>query len=390
VRRLFARHLDVTAGASIGPGVLGAIAEAVGDPTLALKLMSSVGDVDSALPSHAMWKLSRLVRSSLALTGAFNAGVIGLPDRLRALDGPDAVAFRDGFTTFVRTYGSRGPNEWDIRSEVWETKPELALALIDRMRGAADADDPASRASVLGSDRKAIATTIETALADNPEALGQFKAGLRSAHVYLAARERAKTNIIKVLHEARMAIVELGARYDYPLHTITMLLDDELDAFVADPNAFRARLATRESDYVALFELEPPFIINGAPLPLSQWPRRGENAVAAAVTGDVLRGVPGCPGTATGRARVVLSPADPLVLEPGDVLIAPITDPAWTPLFVPAAAVVVDVGAMVSHAIIVSRELGIPCVVSVKDATKRIPDGALVRVDGNAGTVTVL
>jgi pyruvate,water dikinase len=104
----------------------------------------------------------------------------------------------------------------------------------------------------------------------------------------------------------------------------------------------------------------------------------------------VLSGVPGAPGVATGRARVVLDPGDPLALEPGDVLIAPITDPAWTPLFVPAVAVVVNVGAVVSHAIIVSRELGIPCVVSVTDATKRIPDGALVTVDGSTGTVTLI
>jgi pyruvate,water dikinase len=86
----------------------------------------------------------------------------------------------------------------------------------------------------------------------------------------------------------------------------------------------------------------------------------------------------------------VLDSHDPTALEPGDVLVAPITDPSWTPLFVPAAAVVVDVGAPLSHAIIVSRELGIPCVVSVTDATRRIPDGAWVEVDGDTGSVTVL
>jgi rifampicin phosphotransferase len=78
------------------------------------------------------------------------------------------------------------------------------------------------------------------------------------------------------------------------------------------------------------------------------------------------------------------------VLEPGDVLVAPITDPSWTPLFVPAAAVVVDVGAQLSHAVIVSRELGIPCVVSVTDATRRIADGTFVSVDGTTGIVTVV
>jgi pyruvate,water dikinase len=85
-----------------------------------------------------------------------------------------------------------------------------------------------------------------------------------------------------------------------------------------------------------------------------------------------------------------MDPADAVDLEPGEVLVAPITDPAWTPLFLPSAAVVVNVGALMSHAVIVSRELGIPCVVSVEDATSRIPNGALVEVDGTAGTVTIL
>jgi rifampicin phosphotransferase len=86
---------------------------------------------------------------------------------------------------------------------------------------------------------------------------------------------------------------------------------------------------------------------------------------------------------------VILDPSDAMALEPGEILIAPVTDPAWTPLFVPAAGVVVNVGAQVSHAIIVSRELGIPCVVSVTGATASIADGATITVDGDAGTVTI-
>ena len=93
-----------------------------------------------------------------------------------------------------------------------------------------------------------------------------------------------------------------------------------------------------------------------------------------------------CPWESAGGA----GPADPNGLEPGDILVAPLTDPAWTPLFLPAAAVVVNVGALMSHAIIVSRELGIPCAVSVEHATERIPDGALVEVDGAQGTVRII
>ena len=75
---------------------------------------------------------------------------------------------------------------------------------------------------------------------------------------------------------------------------------------------------------------------------------------------------------------------------PGEILVAPLTDPSWTPLFLPAAAVIVNVGALMSHAVIVARELAIPCVVSVEDATSRLETGMLVEVDGTAGTVTVL
>jgi rifampicin phosphotransferase len=103
----------------------------------------------------------------------------------------------------------------------------------------------------------------------------------------------------------------------------------------------------------------------------------------------VLTGAAGSGGVATGRARVILDAADPEGLEPGDILVAPQTDPSWVPLFVPAAGVVVNVGAMGSHAMIVSRELGVPCVASVADATDIIPDGATITVDGNAGTVTI-
>ena len=71
-------------------------------------------------------------------------------------------------------------------------------------------------------------------------------------------------------------------------------------------------------------------------------------------------------------------------------MVAPITDPAWTPLFLAVEAVIVNVGAQISHAVIVSRELGIPCVVSVNEATALIPDGAILEIDGTSGEVTIL
>lgn len=85
-----------------------------------------------------------------------------------------------------------------------------------------------------------------------------------------------------------------------------------------------------------------------------------------------------------------MDPSDPLALEPGDIMIAPNTDPGWTPLFMTAGGVVVNVGGQISHSIIVSRELGLPCVVSIENATSLIPDGALVEVNGDTGQVTIV
>jgi len=220
-------------------------------------------------------------------------------------------------------------------------------------------------------------------------------AALRAAPIFLAGRERSKTNAIRVTHEIRLALVELGKRYVERGHfdhvnTYGMLRWSELDQVVDDPASLTETLRSREHDYAQLYEVEPPFVFEGAPPPVSTWAPRGGRPVVVVGDGDTLQGMPGCPGVAQGRARVVLDSHDPTALEPGDVLVAPITDPSWTPLFVPAAGVIVDVGAPLSHAIIVSRELGIPCVVSVTDATRRIPDGALVEVNGDTGTVTVI
>ncbi|MCB0983720.1 MAG: hypothetical protein KDB06_03625, partial [Ilumatobacter sp.] len=97
-------------------------------------------------------------------------------------------------------------------------------------------------------------------------------------------------------------------------------------------------------------------------------------------------------GSATGRARIIMNTEAAFArdIEPGDVLVAPFTDTPWTPLFIPAAAVVVETGGMLSHAATVAREFGIPCVVLVHDATRIIREGDLLRVDGAAGTVTVV
>ncbi|MGZ4229666.1 MAG: PEP-utilizing enzyme, partial [Solirubrobacteraceae bacterium] len=106
--------------------------------------------------------------------------------------------------------------------------------------------------------------------------------------------------------------------------------------------------------------------------------------------GATLTGFAGSPGTAEGTARVILDVRDLGLLEEGEFLVAPVTSPSWTPVFGKVAAAVSDIGGIMSHAAIVSREYGVPAVVGTGDATARIRTGDRVRVDGRAGTVTIL
>lgn len=395
VRRVFQRHLVVTAASTIGPWKLDHLAADLAEPGLVVRLLAGLGDTDAAAPTLAMWDLSRLVAASPELSGEFDAGVEGLPARVAALRTPEAGGFLSAFDAFLERYGSRGPNEWDLRGRTWELRPELALAAVDRMRLTFDQESPRARHDRLAMEREDATEWTRSALAHRPADRDAFETALRSAHLFLRGRERTKAAIIKVIHEIRMATWELGRRaheagYLARGEQVTMLRADELEEFVAGPDALGAVLADRERVYRQLFDLAPPAVVDGTVAPLSAWPRRERRQGPRLGAGEVLQGSPGCAGRATGRARVVTDPSDPSALEPGDVLVAPSTDPAWTPLFVPAAAVVVDVGALSSHAVVVSRELGIPCVVAASDATVRIPDGALVRVDGSAGTVTVV
>ena len=103
----------------------------------------------------------------------------------------------------------------------------------------------------------------------------------------------------------------------------------------------------------------------------------------------LLAGEPASPGRATGPVRIVRGPGDFGRFEQGEVLVTQLTAPAWTPLFVRAAAIVTDGGTLAAHASLVAREYGIPAVVATGSATLRLRDGQVVTVDGGAGTVEV-
>ena len=113
--------------------------------------------------------------------------------------------------------------------------------------------------------------------------------------------------------------------------------------------------------------------------------RRGQ----LSVRDQLLTGSPVSAGVVEGTVRVVLNPHG-AQLVPGEILVCPATDPAWTPLFLSAGGLVMEVGGMMTHGSVVAREYGIPAVVGVRDATTRLQTGQRVRVDGSSGVITII
>jgi pyruvate,water dikinase len=393
-KQVFRNHMITTGTAAIVSGVLSDGAAAAGRPGLVTELLGAADGVVSAQYSQNLWRIAQIVQRTPAVSAAFDDGIEGVGERLA--DDPEAGEFRTAFAAFIARHGHRGPNDWELSSRTWENTPALAYAAIECMRHSTHDLSPASRVADDGARRADAAAQVTPHLKLIDKA--NFRKALIAAPWWARAREATRDLAIRAHNPTRRSFFELARRAAdrggvENLRDVAML-DPllELPAYLTEPTQWHDRIADRVSLRDRFAAIEPPFFITSqSEVPSIEALERQDTVVAGPVrSGVVLTGSPGCAGVARGRARVVLDPADPAGLEPGDVLVAPLTDPAWTPLFLPAAAVVVNVGALMSHAVIVSRELGIPCVVSVESATTRIPDGAMVEVDGVAGTVTVL
>jgi pyruvate,water dikinase len=295
---------------------------------------------------------------------------------------------------FLERWGFIGPNVWEFRSATYRTNPDIPVRMLDRARQAPDSSAPAARSATLIAEREAGIAEISTRLAGNTELQAQFVGAARAAGGYLAARERSKLHCALMVDEGRMPLREVGqrlvkrgllSRWEHVL----LATDREADAFIADPAAHAVVIAERAARLELLKTKEPPFVFEGDPMPLSAFRDRNSGKVDIATTGTQLTGIGVSAGRYTGRARIISSLTVDSDLEPGEVIVATITDASWGPLFLAAGAVVVEAGSVVSHAAIVSRELGIPAVVSVPDVARRIKDGMTITVDGNTGMVTV-
>jgi phosphohistidine swiveling domain-containing protein len=280
---------------------------------------------------------------------------------------------------FLAVHGFRGPDEGELSARSWREDAGPILRLVDLYAKGKTSRGPAA------------VRRHEQARSALLEALPWWKRPIGARLVttvnrYMKLREVGKASFVRARDVGRAAARRIG-----DLHTAAGRLDDPDDVFLltraelGQDRPLHSIVAQRRARRAELEAIDLPDDFTGIPRPVEPTARAPH-----AAAGDVITGVPASGGSFEGTARVLASPDDLDGLADDDVLVCELTDPAWAPLLQLAGAVVIDIGGALSHGAIVARELGIPAVIGTTDGTRRIPDGARVRVDGTAGEVVIL
>jgi rifampicin phosphotransferase len=336
----------------------------------------------------ALWALAQEVHADPDLTRTVRETP---PERLadEYRSGALSPKLQAGLENFLRVYGHRGVAEIDLGLPRWSEDPTYILGVLANYL---HLDDPELAPDIQFRRAAREAEEMVAELTRRATRKGRLRGALvrallRRARALAGMREMPKFCIILIFARARMLLRSAGEE----LARAGRLESAEDIFFVTLPEAWSAlagkdlRSVVRERRGGYGHELNrrhvPRILLSDGTEPTA------EEALDAAADGT-LRGSPASPGVVTAKARVILDPTGAR-LEPGEILVAPSTDPGWTPLFLTAGGLVMEMGGAMSHGAVVAREYGIPAVVGVPGATERIAPRQQITVDGSAGTITI-
>jgi phosphohistidine swiveling domain-containing protein len=313
-------------------------------------------ELASAAPLHAVYRLADAARGDPNVLRILAGGGDHL-DELSA----QAPEFHRAVLAELKSFGHRGPGELEMRSFSYADDPELLLRMV----------------------AKSVDTPVRSEANRPVIRLRARLVALLAAH-QVRDREVRRDRMVRAIWLLRGLLRELGRRLAdsgviETVDDVFYLLVDELDALPADVAGLVAR---RRAEQSRLAGVAPPAVFSG------DW-RAASVEATVLVPGQALTGVGVSGGRVHGRVRIV-RPETIDDLEAGEILVAEVTDVGYTAAFAYAGAVVTELGGPMSHAAVVAREFGIPCVVDVHDATRRLAPGALIEVDGTSGTIQVL
>ena len=348
--------------------------------------------IASAEAGIALSKLVENVADNSDLKSAINAGNY---EKIKTI--PEGESFLEKFHAYLLEYG-RGATTWfEAHQPTWSEEPEKGLKLIARYLDAGKNKAEESRKKSIA-NREQARTSLESHFQDN-ETLNQYKTLLEAAEDYVFVIEGRARWQVNSVGAFRVPCVALGKKM-----VEQQLLDEVNDIFFFETQEIveltkkqnnqkmRELLKNRKADLESWAKLSPPSHLGEpappAPNPIMEMMFGAE--IAQPEDPLMLQGVGANPGIVRGRARVLKSLDEADNFEAGEIIVCQFTSPPWMPLFPMAGAIITDQGGMLSHAAIEAREFGLPCVVGTQTATSRIPDKAVVEMDGLKGTVRII
>ena len=366
-------------------------------------LLKAIPNVISGEPVHRLWALSRMIRGDQELMALFERPADAVLEALR--DDVRYGQFHDALAAYLNDWGFRCSEELMLTSPSFQEHP---APLIEMLRAYARLDGTSPTEALRDQEAARVAETERVLSELARRSLWRGVPGLSYAralrvllpwtHASIRFRERARMKQALLYSRCRriaLAIGDqlaarsiIGARDDVFFLTVTEL-DEILSGTAMFPQAARDVVRVRRREHNTVSATTPP---DAFTLPEGEY--LGARAASTReqirdAEGGALRGVSACGGRVTGRATVLRDVTEAARLSRGDVLVTRQTDPGWGPVFFLIAGLVIERGGMLSHGAIIAREFGIPCVVGVRDAMRKISDGTMITVDGDAGKVHV-
>ena len=352
------------------------------------QLCSGMAGMDSAEAGLELWKLALFIHESPELERAVLSGDDFETCREKMSETKSGKDFLAAWEAFMKRHGHHARGELEIFNARWSEDPDGVLEMVRAYLEGMEAIDPVANLRDNAHERRRMTRRCRELL-KNPVKRGLFDYYLNQAQRGLVLRENMKSEAVRCMAFIRFELLELGKRLAE--RGITDAEDDiffldiaEMESVFRDGPApdIKEVIAARRLDYERNMLITPPKIVCGRFDPGNFEPDEVD------LNRKVLRGLAVSPGVVTGPARVMLRSDNGRVL-PGEILVAPFTDPGWTPHFLTAAGIIMDLGGLLSHGSIVAREYGIPTVVNVGPATRIIKTGQRIEVDGTNGIVRI-
>lgn len=353
----------------------------------AVALISGLEGMCTSQMGIEIWKLAQIASRSPAVARILCTRKENTLQDLENL--AESKAFLQGFTEFMEKYGDRCSQELELSVPRWEEMPDVVLSMVANTLASHTAN-PLEQIEAQKTHRLETQDRVLKVLSKNPAEKILFSKLLDKIQQYLLIREQLKTTWVKGNTVMRMIYLMIARKlvkmeilssideiFFLKMTEVSDIIAGALPSHQIHPLIKERRVEKEECE-----NLDVPDEIIGEPPPLEELKKSVKG-------GERFEGIGCSPGIVTGKARVIRDSNQQCEIEKGEILVIPVTDPGWSPLFVAASGIIVELGGILSHGIIIAREYGVPAVVGIKNATKAIHTGQLITIDGGKGTVIV-